>query len=125
MNGIELWLLVIVRESLVAVPVLFVVPLLISTAPPLVICLEAALALCTQIMPAIDGFAAVLAVFRDSVIEPRFRLLNPMAAMFTVISVNSRSSGQEQERFHSDESGYGVKETPAILIFSQGFLHSN
>jgi hypothetical protein len=97
--------LVIIRESLVAVPVLFVVPLLVPTVPPLVICLEAALALRTQIVPAIDGFAAVLAVFRNSVIETRFRLLNSLAAMFAVIGVNSRSPGEEQERSHSDESG--------------------
>lgn len=126
MNRTELWLLVIVWKSLVAVPVVTIVPLLIAAAPPLVIRGVAVFALGAQIVPAIYGFAAALAVLGDGVIEPRFGFLDSLAAMFAVVGTNPRSRHQEQESTHGQKSSHGVYESSAmpVLLFRQGFLHS-
>jgi hypothetical protein len=79
-----------VRPSLVMIPVGFRVPGMISAVPPLMISVPAVLPFGTEIMPAVAGLGAFLAVLGYCIAEPGFGLLDTYSALISLVCVRRR-----------------------------------
>ena len=74
----------------IIVPVLLGFPTMFFSIPPLVMLFPTPLALGVQITATIFGFAAVLALGMDGLVESCLRLFDRMLAMRSVIGVGPR-----------------------------------
>jgi len=72
------------------IPVGFRVPGMISAVPPLMIGVPAVLPLGTEVMPAVAGLGALLAVLGYCVVEPGFGLLDTCSALVSLVRVRRR-----------------------------------
>jgi hypothetical protein len=82
---------------MVVVPILFGFPAVVSSIPPLVILIPAALPFCVQIPSPLLGFVAVLALFLDGSVEPRFCFFNCMLTLASVIGPRLRCCYDEPQ----------------------------
>jgi hypothetical protein len=79
------------------VPILLGFPAVVSSVPPLMILIPAALPFCIQITPSLLGVVAVLAVFLDRSIEPRFRFFDRVLTLASVIGMGLRCGYEKPE----------------------------
>ena len=71
-------------------PVVFCLPAMVSSIPPLMIGAPATFPFGIQIPPPVVGGAAVVAMIMDRPIQSRFRLLDGMLALAPVVCVHER-----------------------------------
>ena len=88
----------VVVAIMVAVPVLLGFPTMLFPVPPLVVLSPAAFPFGVQIPTAVFGFAAVLAVMGDRIVQTRFRLFDSMFAVLPVIGSGLRGVDNKQKR---------------------------
>jgi len=74
--------------SVTLIPVVLGLPAMVSSVPPLMILVPAALPFGVEISPPIIGLAAVIALVVDRSVQPRLGLFDCVLALLSVIGVH-------------------------------------
>ena len=81
----------------IVIPVLFGLPTMLFSIPPLVVLIPATLTFGVQIPAAALGLRAVIAMVMDGSVEVGLRFFNGMLAVRPVIGMRSRCCYEEQK----------------------------
>ncbi|HKN15624.1 MAG TPA: hypothetical protein VJX47_01685 [Candidatus Sulfotelmatobacter sp.] len=81
----------------IVIPVLFGLPTMLFSIPPLVVLIPATLAFGIQIPASALGLRAVIAMVMDGSVEVGLRFFNGMLTVRPVIGVSSRCCYEEQK----------------------------
>lgn len=101
------------------VPVILCLPAMVSSIPPLMVLVPAALAFGVQVAAAIFRFPAVLAIVLNGMVESRFRFFDRVLAVRPIIGVNNRNRDEPRQRDRHQRRYGGFSKS-----FHQGILLS-